>query len=175
MADIVMSSTQPALGAIRLAWWRDALVRLDSGLPPPEPRLQAAASELIPRGISGQALSAIEEGWVQLLEEETDLDAALVRGERLFALGASLLRAGGPRVGEAGRLFARVDYARRGLTPLGAHPFASMQFERRLRPLTGLAVLAARDVRRGGMPFEPEATPARAARLLSHSLFGRLS
>ena len=30
LADIVMSSTQPALGAIRLAWWREALERLDT-------------------------------------------------------------------------------------------------------------------------------------------------
>ena len=28
LAEVVTSSTQPALGAIRLAWWREALERL---------------------------------------------------------------------------------------------------------------------------------------------------
>jgi 15-cis-phytoene synthase len=50
LGEVVASSTQPALGAIRLAWWRDALERLDTSAPPPEPRLQAAASLLLPRG-----------------------------------------------------------------------------------------------------------------------------
>jgi hypothetical protein len=36
-------------------------------------------------------------------------------------------------------------------------------------------VLAARDLRRGGPPFEPEATPGRAAALIRHRLFGRLA
>ena len=44
MAEVVASSSQPALGAIRLAWWREALERLDNGPPPAEPRLQAASS-----------------------------------------------------------------------------------------------------------------------------------
>jgi 15-cis-phytoene synthase len=47
LGAVVASSTQPALGAIRLAWWRDALERLDVSPPPPEPRLQAVARELL--------------------------------------------------------------------------------------------------------------------------------
>lgn len=175
MADIVASSTQAALGAIRLAWWRDALVRLDSGSPPPEPRLQAAVAELLVQGVTGQDLAALEEGWAHLLDEDADTEAALVRGERLFGMGAKLLRTPNANVAEAGRLFARADYARRGLAPLGACQPITATFERRLRPLTCLAALAARDMRQGGSPFEPEATPGRAARLLSHKLFGRLS
>lgn len=175
MADIVASSTQPALGAIRLAWWRDALIRLDSGAPPPEPRLQAAVTELLMRGVSGQRLSALQEGWALLLEEDADTEAALVRGERLFVMGAKVLGSRVADVAEAGRLFARADFARRGLAPLGMCQPIKATFERRLRPLTGLAALAARDMRQGGSPFEPEATPGRAARLLSHKLFGRLS
>ena len=56
LAEVVATATQPALGAIRLAWWREALERLDASPPPPEPRLQAAATELLPRGISGATL-----------------------------------------------------------------------------------------------------------------------
>ena len=61
MAEIVASSTQPALGAIRLAWWREALDRLDHHPPPPEPRLQAVAAHLLSRGVTGAALATIEE------------------------------------------------------------------------------------------------------------------
>lgn len=175
MADIVASSTQPALGAIRLAWWRDALVRLDSNPPPAEPRLKMAATELLPRGVSGSSLATLEEGWAALLDDGVDLEAPLARGDRLFAMGAKLLGVRDADVSDAGRLFARVDFARRGLLPLGDSRPVAATFERALRPLTGLAALAARDLRQGGSPFEPEATPGRAARLLSHKLFGRLS
>ena len=58
LADVVTSSTQPALGAIRLAWWREALERLDTKPPPPEPRLQAVASELIPKGLASGRIVA---------------------------------------------------------------------------------------------------------------------
>ena len=45
---------------------------------------------------------------------------------------------------------------------------AGHRFPRRLRPLTALARLAARDVKQAPA-IEPEATPGRAARLLSPS------
>jgi phytoene synthase len=48
------------------------------------------------------------------------------------------------------------------------------RFARRLRPLTALARLAARDVR-NETSVEPEATPGRAAALLSHRLFGTIA
>ena len=51
MGDVVARSTEPALGAIKLAWWRERLEELDHGKVPAEPRLQAAAAELLPREI----------------------------------------------------------------------------------------------------------------------------
>ena len=48
------------------------------------------------------------------------------------------------------------------------------RFARALRPLTAFARLAARDVQQAPT-LEPEATPARAAALLSHRLFGTIS
>src|SRR5215217_5771226 len=57
--EIVVRSTQPALGAIKLAWWRERLAELDQGIVPDEPRLQAAVAELLPRGVSGADLSRI--------------------------------------------------------------------------------------------------------------------
>ncbi len=176
LAGVVASSTQPGLGAIRLAWWREALERLDANPPPPEPRLQAVAAELLPRGVTGTTLAELEDGWATLLNEEPDLDRVGERGARLFAVAAQLLGGPGARIEAAGRLYAYLDVMRRGL--LGRHDpaeelhqLAGHRFPRRLRPLTGLARLAARDSKQAPR-LEPEATPGRAAALLSHRLFG---
>ncbi len=171
LGDVVASSTQPALGAIRLAWWRDALERLDASAPPPEPRLQAVAAELLTRGISGAELALIAEGWAALFEEVRDPAAIAARGEALFAVGAKLLGSDDRQVSDAGRYFALADVARRGLAPILPITVRRLRFARRLRPLTALARLAVRDLRHGE-PFEPEATPGRAAALLRHRWFG---
>lgn len=179
LAEVVTSSTQPALGAIRLAWWREALERLDSAAPPPEPRLQSAATELLPRGINGKLLSELEDGWAALLDEEPDLERIGERGARLFAIGARLLGADDPRLDPAGRLYAYELARRRQLAAVSypteeMHMLARHRFPSALRPLTALARLATRDVKQSPV-VEPEATPGRAATLLSHRLFGRVA
>ena len=69
MGDVVRTTTEPALGAIRLAWWRERLEGLDAGVPPPgEPRLSAIARQLLSRGVSGKELSQLEDAWLPLLE-----------------------------------------------------------------------------------------------------------
>jgi len=56
MGDVVRSTKEPMLGPIRLAWWRERLEELDEGASAPaEPRLQAVARELIPRGVTGRS------------------------------------------------------------------------------------------------------------------------
>jgi len=179
LAEILAGSTQPALGAIRLAWWREALQRLDVAPPPPEPRLQAAAADLLTRGISGVRLAALEDGWAALLDEDCDQARIAARGAALFAIAATLLGATDTRLDVAGSLYALADAARRGAAPPLAAAAARDAltghcFERALRPLTALAALAARDVRRGA-PFEAEATPARAAALLRHRWSGKIA
>ena len=179
MAEVVASSTQPALGAIRLAWWREALERLDKAPPPPEPRLQAAAAELLTRGIAGATIARIEDGWAALLDENLDFERIGQRGVHLFAIGAKLLGASDDRLEAAGCLFACQDAAGRGLAPFydpadEMRLLAGHRFPRRLRPLTGLARLAARDVKQAPA-IEPEATPGRAVALLSHRLFGTVA
>jgi phytoene synthase len=178
MADVVASSTQPALGAIRLAWWREALERLDRHPPPAEPRLQAAAAELLPRGVSGADLARLEDGYATLLDEEPDSDRLGKGGEILFAMGGALLGADDARLSLAGRIHAFARAARRGFAAFPADPglaeLAGHRFPRALRPLTAFARLAARDA--GQAPtLEPEATPARAVALLSHRLFGTVA
>jgi phytoene synthase len=176
---VVVSSTQPALAAIRLAWWREALERLDSQPPPPEPRLRAVAAELLPRGITGAMLAELEDGWATLLDEEPDVERIGERGAKLFAIGARLLGAEDERLEAAGRLFAKEQVARKGLAAMHdpmeeMHRLARHRFPRRLRPLTVLARLAARDFSQAPT-VEPEATPGRAGALLSHRLFGRVA
>jgi len=174
MADVVVRSTQPALGAIKLAWWRERLEELDKCKVPAEPRLQAAAKELLPRGITGAELAGLEDGWAALLEEFPDHERVVERGVSLFGVAARLLDLDfGDELRTAARLHARVDAARRGLLDLEAEALVPAAFSgRRARPLTALAALAARDLRRGGPPFEPEGTPARAWTLLRHRLTG---
>jgi phytoene synthase len=178
MAEVVASSTQPALGAIRLAWWREALQRLDSAPPPAEPRLEGAASALLTHGVSGADLAGLEEGYAALLDEEPDFERAGHSGEILFAVGATLLGAADVKLALAGQLHGRAAAARGGFAPIPAasdfEPLFGHRFPRALRPLTAFARLGWRDVRQSPM-LEPEATPGRAAALLSHRLFGTVA
>ena len=178
MADVVARSTEPTLGAIKLAWWRERLEELDQGKVPAEPRLQAAARELLGRGISGASLAELEDGWLTLLEEQPDAERVGDRGAKLFALAATLLGASHPLIDPAGRLFAYQQVARRRLMAMHwpmdeIHRLSRGRFPQPLRPVTALAALAARDSRRGPV-VEPEATPGRAFALIVHRLTGRL-
>jgi phytoene synthase len=178
LAEVVATSTQPALGAVRLAWWREALERLDANPPPPEPRLQAAARELLPRGVTGAMLGGLEDGWAALLDEELDVERIAVRGERLFAMAGRLLGGSDHLLDVAGRLYAYENVRRRGLARMHwpmeeVNQLERHRFPRRIRPLTALARLAARDAKRG-LAIEPEATPGRAAALLFNRLFGKV-
>jgi phytoene synthase len=159
-----------------LAWWREALERLDSKPPPPEPRLRAAAQELLACGVTGSMLAGLEDGWAALLDEEPDAERIARRGEELFAIEGKLLGAEDPKLMQAGRLYAWELAKRMQLAAL-PNPAEEMRlltghsFQRRLRPLTAFARLAARDVDQAPW-VEPEATPGRAAALLAHRLSG---
>jgi phytoene synthase len=180
MGDVVARSTEPTLGAVKLAWWREQLERLDEAPPPAEPRLRAVANELLPRGITGAELAGIEPGWAALLQPDIDAETVAGRGAVLFRLGGRLLEAGDARLADAGALWALVAVGKRGVAELlePARSFeaklAGHRFARSVRVLTGLARLAARDVRHGA-PFEPEGTAARATEMLRHRWSGIVS
>lgn len=175
--DVVATSTQPALGAIRLAWWREALERLDHFPPPPEPRLKAATEHLVTLGVSGSVLAELEDSRAAQLDEVVDPMRVALGGERLFAIGATILGARDELLAVAGRLYALGKAARRGdrqVMPTGLLAgLKGHRFPRRLRPVTALARLAARDLRH--TEVEAEATPGRAAALLSHRLLGTVA
>jgi phytoene synthase len=189
MGDVVRSTKEPMLGPIRLAWWRERLEELDEGADAPaEPRLQAVARELIPRGVTGRELAALESGWLRLFDPfpwtvQTS-EGIWFRGNLLFGLGARAVRCADERIQAAGGLWALVDAARHCSDPESramlieqartfARGLAGVGFSGPLRPLSMLAVLATRDARRGE-PFEREGTAARGAAMLRHRFSGRL-
>ena len=178
LAAIVAQASEPALAAIKLAWWREQLERLDCEAPPAEPRLRAVAAELLPRGVSGVMLAGLEDGWATLLDEEPDVERLLARGAALFGIGGRLLGGSDKLLDVAGRLYAYESYRGSGQAPLHwpmeeMHQLSGHRFPKPLRPLTALAALAARDARRR-LPFEPEATPGRSWTLIRHRLSGKI-
>jgi len=182
MADVVASSTDLALGAIRLAWWREALQRLDQSAPPAEPHLQAAADQLIPRGVTGAELAKLEDCWMALLEPFpwTILTAELVRvrGRILFGLGTKLLGGRTDAVEDAGAIWSLVDVARHCSDPASRAllfeearksivELGSRKPPRILRPMTALAAAAAHDALGGS-------SAGRGFVALIHTLTGRI-
>jgi phytoene synthase len=185
LGAVLATGREPMVARIRLAWWREALERLDAAPPPPEPVLQALAAHVLPAGVGGAALAAMEEGWAILLAvEPLDAEAlrnyADARGALLFRHSAHLL-GGTVDVGPAGARWALVDLARRSTRP--AEVAAAMSaaaaiapgpaWQTQLRPLAMLSLLARRDVERGSGSFERQGAPARMLRLLKYRLAGR--
>jgi 15-cis-phytoene synthase len=176
MADVVARSSEPALGRIKLAWWREQLEALDQGPPPAEPRLRAVAEHLIPRTVAGADLAQLEGGWASLLDPEVDPDLVADKGAKLFRIGERLIGSSDPMLGEAGALYALASVARRGLPELFAparerfEKLCGHRFDRRLRPLTILARAAARDLKCS----EPEGGRSRALAMLAHRWSGRI-
>jgi phytoene synthase len=171
---------------MKLAWWREALGRLDNAPPPAEPLLQAVAASLPAIG-RGAAIARLADGW-EFLAADDDLRAedfqgfAEERGARLFRLSAQCLGSEPvPGLEAAGRCWALIDLARHASkaserdTALAAAAAEREQLPERwpkgLRPLGMLTVLAARDGERAMLA--PVASPSRMLRMLAHRLSGR--
>jgi phytoene synthase len=185
LGAVPATGRDPMVGRIRLAWWREALERLDAAPPPPEPVLEGIARHLLPAGVAGAELAAMEEGWAVLLAperltpDELELYAA-ARGGRLFRLTARLLGAEGETLEADGESWALVDLARRSRDPAEAAATLDAarkragraRWPRSLRPLGMLAALTRRDLRRGAGRWERPGSPARMMRMLGHRLTG---
>lgn len=175
----IASGANPPIAAIKLAWWREALERLDTAPPPAEPLLRDLAEGLLPLGVQGAELAMIAAGWDVLLEGDEDEPAMLARharerGGRLFAVAARLLGGAGKMdvaaAGEAWALAAVGEpWGHAALALARAHVNIPGRWPRRLRALGMLAVLA-RDSAAGRL-----GTPGsrrRIARALWHGLSG---
>lgn len=166
LADIAIGAAQPALGAIKLAWWRDQLAALDTQPPPPEPLLMKVVSDLMVAGPSGADCAALADGWIAILQEEPD---PAPRGAAMFGLLARLLDQPSPAGGEA---FSRAALARRTGHGAWLKKLSAAPSPRPVRPVTMLDALGRRDADRFWPP-EPEATPGRSWTLIRHRLTGR--
>ena len=173
-----------------MAWWRERLDELDpSKDPPAEPRLVAVKQELLPRGVTGQELSNLEDAWLPLLEpfpwRKNVADGLRLRGRILFGVSVRLL-GGDPVDGEAaGALWSLVDGARHcsdvhsRMFLLNEARSAIQDLPRRrppkfLRRLTGLAAMAAHDVIRNRPLDLPYFDAGRGAAAFIHYMRGVL-
>ena len=133
LARVVLTTTDPMIGRIRLAWWRERLQALDDGAPPPAPVLAALAADVVPR-VSGERLAAFEDGALDWLDGDL-ASAARARGGAVFAAAADLLGGGDP--GNAGAAWAGGALRRLGLAVERVAP--PRRLARHLRPLLALA------------------------------------
>jgi phytoene synthase len=161
LARIVDRTSEPMLGQMRLAWWRDALAK------PPHERPQG---DVVLDGLgqhwAGQeaALIAMVDGWEVLVTANmlgpAEAEAfAEGRGAIFAALGKA---ADSARLAVAGRRWASADAAasvsrpeeRAALVAAGlATPTAEGRIPRPLRALAVLETLALRSLNRGGRPL----------------------
>ena len=187
LSSVLSTGREPMISRIRLAWWREALEKLDRERPPAEPVLDALARLVVPAGVTGAELAAMESGWEVLLSAEplgpADLDLyASARGGLLFRytarlLGEPLADAG---VDAGGGAWALIDLARNSADAgdaeaavAAARALPMMRWPPRLRPLGMLAVLAARDAEAGRAGWEPQGAPRRMLRMARHRLSGK--
>jgi len=185
LGQVLATGTDPMISRIRLAWWREALERLDRERAPAEPVLEATAADVLSKGVSGGELAAMVDGWEVLTEPgglgESDLAAyARARGGLLFRHAARLLGDCEHPVVEAGSRWALADLARRcgnareskaALEAAFAIAGGTARWPAPLRPLGMLAILADRDVARGNP--EAQGSPGRIWRMIRHRLTGR--
>jgi phytoene synthase len=189
LAAVVVTTTEAMLGEIRLAWWREALNRLDTAPPPAQPTLAALARHALPLGVTGQALEPLEDGFLSLLLEErlagATLDSHLDRrGGTLFGACATALGVAQSSAQVLGRVWALGQLIRPGVKappvdPDDARRIAAAAFPARLvpalRPLAALADFAVADVARalGDRPLGLPGSAGRQARLAWRVATGR--
>jgi phytoene synthase len=187
LGNVVAGGREAMIGQIKLAWWREALEGLDRAPAPAEPVLLALQAHVLPRGIDGAAMAAMEEGWAALLSDAAPGGVALgdhakARGGLLFRYSARLLGGAGEEAERAGEIWALVDLARRSADAAEAEAALAAardraapaaRWPRPLRPLGMLAALAARDLDPQRARWEAQGAPGRMFRMLRMRLTGR--
>lgn len=188
LSRLLRTTREPALGQIRLAWWRERLEALDGAPPPAEPVLAALAADVLHHGVTGASLVPIVHGWEVLIEAEaltTDAMEAYGSGRgTLFVRAGEVLGAKGDPLAGAGAGWALADLSRRSSDPaeaaaarMLAEPLlgaaAAQRWSRAGRPLGALAHLARMDLALPPHVPPPLGAPRRVGRLFWHRLTGR--
>ncbi len=189
LGAILRSGRDRMVSQLRLTWWHEALCRLDHTPPPPQPLLQALASVLLPRGLTGTSLAAMIDGWEALLDPDPIDDTALAdyaaaRGGRLFTMAGAVIGNDDAPWALAGQGWALVDLARHsgdaGLAANAlrlARPLLDDATARHWAPASRaigmLAHLAAIDARAATLPLPIQGSPRRMIRMITHRVTGR--
>lgn len=169
MLAVVRTTTEPMLGQIRLAWWRERLEDLDAGVVPAQPVLQGLAAHVLPAGVTGASLTGLEDAMLALLATPPDLSSHVrQRGRILFGAAARLLGQGEDVAWQFGDMWASGELARTGES--SSVPVRPARGPRALRPLQALARLAARDI--DGAGLEPRGSPGRQLSIARTMLTG---
>jgi phytoene synthase len=163
LSSVVAGTSEPMIGEIRLAWWREALTGLDAGIVPAQPLLEVLVAEVLPRGVTGADLAGLEDRWLGLIGNDDVPASHLEGGGLLFALAA--------RLGGGDAVLAR----RLGETWAAGDAAPLPKIAAPLRPLLGLLRLAQRDAANAsaGCEREPRGSLGRQLRLLAAIAFGR--
>jgi phytoene synthase len=140
LSEIVRTTTEPQIGLIRLAWWRDALAGLAEKPVPGQPLLELLGAR---PELDFAALADLAERFMDLVDGGANAGDV---GARFFLLAGSVIApsAGcdGP-LAEAGRYWAASREIRAGVATGGAPP--AERLPAALRPLTALAAAGRRD------------------------------
>lgn len=189
LGAIVSGGREPTIRQIRLAWWHEALTRLDQAVPPPQPLLQTLAAHVLPCGVTGGALASMIDGWDMLIDPDPISSAALARyaearGGSLFATAGRMLASANDPVDAAGQGWALIDLACRtsdAQLAAEARALARPLLERATtprwskagRPIGMLAVLARIDCRAAPGTQRRQGSPQRVGRMMWHGFTGR--
>jgi phytoene synthase len=157
LLDVLQTTTEPQIGLIRLAWWRDAV----SGPPVAgQPVLEALRSEQLDTA----ALAELAEAYMDRVE-----DGQGGSGAALFRVAAALLE-GSSEVAGLGAYWQAAGERRAG-TAIDEPPIEPIRIEVALRPVTALVAAARRDF---DGRIEPRGSTRRQVAMLRHVLTGRL-
>lgn len=160
LGGIVRARREPMLAQLRLAWWRDSLVRPREQWPQGDAVLDALREWRDPSG-----LRSLVSAWEALLVDElgpTDIaQFADGRAAAFSCLAAELGVRDLDRIARAARTFALADLAanmragpeRDSVIDLGRAQPAVQRLPPALRPLAVLAGLSRSALVRGGMPL----------------------
>lgn len=162
LADVVRTTTEPQIGMIRLAWWRDSVEDAPEKPVAGQPVLAAVAAA----ALDPAQLAALAEAHMDVLDGAEIGES----GAQLFRCAATLLGAdGSAELAEAGRFWAQANARRRGADVAVSMP-DRMRFPSAVRPVTALAALARRDA---AGKREPRGAAGRQFAILRHVLTGK--
>ncbi|GAB5489432.1 MAG: hypothetical protein Pars2KO_30020 [Parasphingorhabdus sp.] len=185
LAEIIRSTSEPMIGQIRLAWWRDILNQPVQDRLEGEP-LVSTFNILEREGLSNKNLQRIIDGWETMLEDfpwdDRQFDVyAENRGNGYFGFALNQLEIS-DEMASISKLWALWDFARHCSDPdmreqaiklcrAISNELQAPNFDRNGRPLSILCKLAMRDVKSEQLS-ETLYRPSTAAKIIWHGVSG---